>query len=60
MDRLIPLFNKGLGSPLGSGRQWFSWIHQQDLSRSLLFLIGQKKPRDLITVRPQIRSETGI
>jgi len=43
LDRMIPLFNKGLGSPLGSGRQWFSWIHQQDLSRSLLFLIGQKE-----------------
>ncbi len=43
LDQMIPLFKKGLGSPLGSGRQWFSWIHQQDLSRSLLFLIGQKE-----------------
>jgi uncharacterized protein len=40
---MVPLFKKGLGSPLGSGRQWFSWIHQQDLSAILLFLINQKE-----------------
>jgi uncharacterized protein len=43
LDQMIPIFKKGLGSPLGSGRQWFSWIHQQDLSAILLFLIGQKE-----------------
>ncbi|MFH0786391.1 MAG: TIGR01777 family oxidoreductase, partial [Pseudomonadota bacterium] len=37
LDQMVPLFKKGLGSPLGSGRQWFSWIHQQDLSAVLLF-----------------------
>ncbi len=42
LDQMIPLFKKGLGSPLGSGRQWFFWIHQQDLSAVLLFLIEQK------------------
>jgi uncharacterized protein (TIGR01777 family) len=42
LDQMVPLFRKGLGSPLGSGSQWFSWIHQQDLSNILLFLIEQK------------------
>ncbi len=42
LDQLVSLFNKGLGSRLGSGQQWFSWIHQQDLSEVLLFLIDQK------------------
>jgi uncharacterized protein (TIGR01777 family) len=27
---LVP-FRAGLGGPLGNGRQWFSWIHIQDL-----------------------------
>lgn len=27
------------GGPLGSGRQWFSWIHRQDLLRALSFLL---------------------
>ncbi|MEW6184905.1 MAG: TIGR01777 family oxidoreductase [Thermodesulfobacteriota bacterium] len=42
LEQLVPLFNKGLGTRLGSGTQWFSWIHQQDLSNALLFLINQK------------------
>jgi hypothetical protein len=43
LDQMLPLFKKNLGSPLGSGDQWFSWIHQEDLSRVLLFLIGQEQ-----------------
>ncbi len=42
LDQMASLFNKGLGSRLGNGQQWFSWIHQQDLSDALLFLINQK------------------
>ena len=43
LDRMIPLFSKGLGSPLGSGKQWFPWIHQQDLTQIFLFLLEQKE-----------------
>ncbi|SPD74475.1 conserved hypothetical protein [uncultured Desulfobacterium sp.] len=32
-----------VGCPLGSGRQWFSWIHQEDLAEILLFLIKNKE-----------------
>ena len=39
---MVPLFKKGLGSPLGSGKQWFSWIHEQDLVNVYLFLLEQK------------------
>jgi uncharacterized protein len=42
LDQMVPLFKKDLGSRLGNGQQWFSWIHQQDLSDALLFLINQK------------------
>jgi uncharacterized protein (TIGR01777 family) len=35
---LVP-FSMGLGGRLGNGRQWFSWIHVQDLVRVMSFLL---------------------
>ena len=32
-------FSLGLGGRLGSGRQWFSWIHIHDLTRVMSFLL---------------------
>lgn len=42
LNQMVPLFKKGLGSPLGGGKQWFSWIHEQDLVNVYLFLLEQK------------------
>ena len=42
LGQVVPLFRKGLGSALGSGNQWFSWIHEQDLVNIFPFLIEQK------------------
>ncbi len=42
LGQMLPLFKMGLGSPLGSGDQWFSWIHEQDLINIYLFMIRQK------------------
>jgi len=39
---MLPLYRFGLGSPLGSGEQWFSWIHQEDLARVYLFLMEEE------------------
>ncbi len=36
---MAPLFRMGLGSRLGSGRQWFSWIHERDLVEACHFLM---------------------
>lgn len=38
MARMLPAFRLGLGGRLGSGRQWFSWIHVLDLCRALEFM----------------------
>jgi uncharacterized protein (TIGR01777 family) len=35
---MIPLFKKYIGGPIGSGQQWFSWVHIKDLSEAVAFL----------------------
>jgi uncharacterized protein (TIGR01777 family) len=39
LARMAPPFRWFLGGPLGSGRQWASWIHLQDAVRALLFAL---------------------
>ncbi len=39
LGQMLPLFRLGLGGPLGSGRQWFSWIHRRDLVDALLLCL---------------------
>ena len=33
------IFDRYLGAQLGSGKQWFSWIHQEDLDQIFQFLL---------------------
>ncbi len=39
LGQIVPIFRFFLGSPLGSGRQWFSWIHERDLANVFLFIM---------------------
>lgn len=39
LERLIPLFRLGLGGPVGTGKQGFSWIHLDDIVRSMRFFM---------------------
>lgn len=36
LAKMLPLFRAGLGGPLGSGRQWMSWVHVDDVVGLLL------------------------
>ena len=39
LDKMAPLFRFGLGGPVGSGLQPFSWVHLSDHVRASLFLL---------------------
>ena len=39
LAKMLPLFRLGLGGPLGSGKQWVSWVHEDDLCALILFLL---------------------
>ncbi len=41
LGQMIPLFKYFLGGPLGSGRQWFSWVHMHDLAEAFIFLLSR-------------------
>lgn len=39
LAKMIPPFRYLLGGSIGSGRQWFSWIHEEDLFRVFEFAL---------------------
>ena len=36
LGKMLPVFRTGFGGPIGSGRQWMSWIHRSDLCALIL------------------------
>ncbi len=42
LKKMLPPFQIGLGGWLGSGNQWFSWIHKEDLIRLILFCLDHE------------------
>jgi uncharacterized protein len=41
LDRMLAPFRLGLGGRLGSGRQWMSWIHRDDLVGLLILALTE-------------------
>lgn len=39
LEKLLPPFRLGAGGPLGSGAQWWAWIHRDDWVRMALWAI---------------------
>ncbi|WP_039912029.1 TIGR01777 family oxidoreductase [Cellvibrio mixtus] len=39
LKQILPAFRLGLGGPMGSGKQYMSWIHIDDMVRLILFVI---------------------
>lgn len=41
LKSMLPPFKAGLGGPIGSGRQWFPWIHLDDIVRLFIWLLDR-------------------
>jgi hypothetical protein len=39
LAQMIPAFKRFVGGPIGNGRQWFPWIHLEDLTAAVNFLL---------------------
>jgi uncharacterized protein (TIGR01777 family) len=50
--RMLPPFRMGLGGRLGSGRQWMSWIHLEDLTALFQFAVERQVRGPLNAVAP--------
>lgn len=40
LGRMLPAFDLGFGGPMGSGRQWMSWISRDDLVRLIVHAVA--------------------
>ena len=45
LARMLPPFRLGVGGRLGSGHQWMSWIHVDDLIALITFLMKESTVR---------------
>lgn len=43
LEKMLPPFQMFVGGPIGSGKQWMSWIHRDDLIHLISFLIEHKE-----------------
>lgn len=60
LGQMIPAFKRFVGGPLGDGRQWFSWIHMEDLLGAMLFVMDKEAihgPVNFCAPNP-VRNET--
>lgn len=50
LQKMLPSFKMGLGGPIGSGKQWMSWIHLDDLVGLILHAMHLSEIRGPLNV----------
>ena len=53
LARLLPVFRWGLGAPLGTGRQWWSWVTRDDLVGMFRHVLDHDISGPVIATSPQ-------
>lgn len=53
LPRMLPAFRAGFGAPLGSGSQYYSWIHLEDLIRLIVFCLDSPLSGAVNAVSPE-------
>lgn len=57
LQKMIPSFKMFVGGVLGSGKQWFPWIHRDDVVEIILFAIkGAKLSGPVNVVAPDLKT----
>ena len=41
--KMLPIFQVGGGGKIGSGKQWFSWIHRDDLVELIIYALQNEQ-----------------
>ena len=54
MERLAPMYRRFVGGPVGTGKQWWSWIHLADVVGSLLFALDTPRLEGPFNVTAEI------
>jgi uncharacterized protein (TIGR01777 family) len=50
LEKMLPPFRLGVGGPLGSGRQWMSWIHREDAVAMIAWAAENRAARGPLNV----------
>lgn len=50
LSKILPIFKLGLGGTMGSGKQYISWIHLEDMTGIINFLLTEPKIRGAINM----------
>jgi uncharacterized protein (TIGR01777 family) len=43
LEKMLPIFKAGIAGRLGSGKQWISWIHLEDVVQASLFALRDQR-----------------
>jgi len=60
LAKMVPAFKFFIGGPLGSGLQWFPWIHMDDLNAAIIFILENpdvKGPLNFCSPNPVINRD---